>query len=118
MNSNTTPPKQVPACIRACQPSCPFVAVIPAVTVSSTEQMQNLADCFVHVTDINTTFYIDERHRIMITWAGPIEQDNYDFAANPLNLRSQTVYDFATNTGAYYNAAGEYRTFQLLTQGD
>ncbi len=100
-------------CIREVKPECPMAAVIPSVVVDDKSNLKNLADCFVHVTSINTTFYIDDKHRMMITWAGPVEVDNYDFRENPLGLRSQTVYDFANNIAAYYNATGEYRLMIL-----
>ena len=71
--------------------------------------LKNLADCFVHVTSINTTFYIDDKHRTTITWAGPIEANNYDFESNPLKVRSQFVIDFAQNVMMYYDATGAAR---------
>lgn len=109
--------KVVPGCLRAVEPKCPFVAVIPSITVDDKSGMKNLADCLVHVANINTTFYIDDKHRITKVWAGPVEYDDYDIAANPLGLRSQWVYDFANNIGAYYNAVGLYRTI-TLTEGE
>lgn len=105
--------RAVPGCIRERAPECPMQAVIPSVVVESTSNLKNLADCFVHVTNINTTFYIDDKHRTMITWAGPVEVDNYDFANNPLGLRSQVVYDFAAGKGYYYNATGACKAFEL-----
>lgn len=89
-------------------------AVIPSVTVTDISNLRCIADAFVHVTNINTTFYIDDKHRMMITWAGPVEEDDYDYQNNPLNLRSQTVYDFANNRAIYYNRIGEYRITPLL----
>ena len=65
----------MPACIRNKQPDCLAKAVIPAVTVDSVDGLTNLANCFVHVTSINTTFYIDDKHRPMFIWAGPVEAD-------------------------------------------
>lgn len=103
----------VPGCIRESAPKCPMQAVIPSVVVEDVSGLKNLADCFVHVSSINTTFYIDDKHRTTITWAGPVEVDNYDIDENPLGLRSQTVYDFANNLGIYYNATGGYRMFIL-----
>lgn len=88
-------------------------AVIPSVTVNDTSNLRDLCDVFVHVANINTTYYIDDKHRIMITWAGPIEQDDYDYEANPLNVRSQTVYDFKNNRAIYFNKNGEYRFITL-----
>ena len=103
----------VPGCLRRIEPKCPYAAVIPSVVVDDKSNIKKLAACFVHVTNINTTFYIDDKHRMMITWAGPVEVDDYDFAGNPLGLRSQTVYDFKNGTAAYYNAKGDYRFIDL-----
>ena len=90
-----------------------MVAVIPTVVVETTEGLEELADCFVHVANINTTFYIDDKHRMIITWAGPVEVDDYDYENNPLKLRGQTVYDFANNIAIYYNKTGGYRLIDL-----
>lgn len=90
-----------------------MVAVIPAITVEDVSGIKNIADCFVHVSNINTTFYIDDKHRMMITWAGPVEANGYDYENNPLNLRSQVVYDFENNRAIYYNKIGEYRVITL-----
>lgn len=102
-----------PGCIRRTEPKCPYAAVIPSVVVDNKDGMKKLAACFVHVININTTFYIDDKHRIMIVWAGPVEVDDYDFVANELGLRSQIVYDFKNNKAAYYNAQGAYRLIDL-----
>lgn len=68
-------------------------AVIPAITVDTVEGIINLANCFVHVTTINTTFYIDDKHRPMIIWAGPVElPDGYDLEANEYGLAGQEAY--------------------------
>ena len=82
----------MPACIRNKQPDCLAKAVIPSITVETTDGITNLANCFVHVTSINTTFYIDDKHRPMIIWAGPVEIEDYDISTNELGLRSQTCY--------------------------
>lgn len=92
-------PHSMPACIRKKQPDCLAKAVIPSITVDTTDGITNLANCFVHVTSINTTFYIDDKHRLMIVWAGPVEIESYDIEANELNLRSQTLY--TTRNGSY-----------------
>lgn len=63
----------MPACIRNKQPDCTAAAVIPSITVDTIDGITNLANCFVHVNNINTTFYVDDKHRIMITWAGNVE---------------------------------------------
>ena len=77
---------------------CKACAVIPAITVEAMDGITNLANCLVHVTSNNTTLYIDDKHRPMITWAGPVEVSNYDIEANELNLRSQTCYTTVNGT--------------------
>lgn len=108
----------VRAGIRNIAPSCKDKAVIPSVTVEQPEGMKGLADCFVHVNSNNTTYYIDDKHRITIVWAGPVEADGYDYATNPLKLRSQAVYDFSNNRMIYFNAIGEYRIVTLIAEGE
>lgn len=103
----------VPGCIRNAEPKCPFDAVIPIVTVDDKSGLKKLAACFVYVTNINTTFYIDDKHRMIITWAGPVEADDYDYEANPLQLRSQTVYDFKNDRAIYFNKIGDYKLIDL-----
>lgn len=99
--------------IRPGEPKCPYQAVIPSLTVESVSNLKDLADCFVHVSDINTTFYIDDKHRIMTTWAGLVSVDDYDFEANPLNLRSQIAYDAKNNKAAIYDKQGVNYIFQI-----
>ena len=93
-------------------------AVIPSVVVENISGLKHLADCLVHVTNINTTFYIDDKHRTMITWAGPVEYDNYDLGANTLGLRSQFLIDRANDYAAYYNKTGEYQKFNFSEGGE
>lgn len=80
---------------------CKSCAYIPAITVETTDGIANLANCFVHVTGINTTYYIDDKHRPMITWAGPVEtdlpsdietQEQFDAFIKSFDLRSQFLY--------------------------
>lgn len=101
--------------IRNVAPSCKDIAVIPSVTVENTAGLKGLADCFVHVNDNNTTYYIDDKGRMMIVWAGPVEADGYDYENNPKRLRSQLMFDFANNRAVYYNALGAYRVFSLTS---
>lgn len=105
-------------CIRETQPGCPMQAVIPSITVESVSNLQNLADCFVHVTDINTTFYIDDKHRTIITWAGPVTVSDYDFDENPLHLRNQLVIDADNNKAAIYDATGKVLYFPVGAEQD
>lgn len=109
--------KAIQGCFRAQAPKCPMVAVIPTLVVDNIEGLKGLANCLVHVDNINTTFYIDDKHRVIITWAGPVEINNYDYAENPLRLRSQVCYDFANNRAIYFNKTGNYK-FTTLTSGE
>lgn len=110
--------KKVSSCFRSVEPSCPMQAVIPSVVVENISGLKHLADCLVHVTNINTTFYIDDKHRTMITWAGPVEYDNYDLDANTLGLRSQFLIDRANDYAAYYNKTGGYQKFNFSEGGE
>ena len=83
------------------------------MVVEHADSLKDLCNTFVHVSDINTTFYIDDKHRPIITWAGPVEYDNYDLVVNSLDLRSQFLIDFANNRGAYYNKTGNYQVFNF-----
>lgn len=103
--------------IRQRQPECPYTAVIPSMVVEHADNLKDLCDTFVHVSDLNTTFYIDDKHRTIITWAGPVEYDNYDLAANSLGLRSQFLLDFANDRGAYYDKTGNYKVFNFGNGG-
>lgn len=86
------------------------------VPVQSVDGIKGLNNCFVYVQNINTSFYIDNAHRITQLCAMPIYQDNYDYQNNPLGLRSQTVYDFFNNRMIIYAPDGEYRLVKL--EGD
>lgn len=101
------------AAIRPGEPKCPPQAVIPSLTVESVSNLKDLADCFVHVSDINTTFYIDDKHRITTTWAGLVSVEDYDFDANPLNLRSQIAYDAKNDKAAIYDKQGANLIFRI-----
>ena len=102
----------MPACIRNKQPDCTAMAVIPSITVETVDGLTKLANCFVHVTNTNTTYYIDDKHRPMIIWTGPIEVDipltvvtDEDFLnfVESFNLRSQFLYVkyYSTDTQQY-----------------
>lgn len=79
---------------------CKACAVIPTITTESVDGLTNLANTLVHITSTNTTYYIDDKHRPMIIWAGPVEIDSYDIITNTLDLRSQTCY---TTVGGVYS---------------
>lgn len=103
--------------IKEMDPTCDSTAVIPSITVDSVEGITNLANCLVHVTSTNTTYYVDDKHRIMITWTGLMTVHDYNFESNPLNLRNQIAYDSGNNIAAIFDNNGNYYMFQL-TQVD
>lgn len=89
------------ACIKNKTPDCTAKAVIPSITTQTIDGLTNVANCFVHVTDINTTFYVDDKHRPMITWAGNVEvdlpgnietQEEFNEFVKSFKLRSQFLY--------------------------
>ena len=92
--------------IKEMEPTCDSTAVIPSVTVESVEGITNLANCLVHVEDINTTFYVDDKHRVMITWAGPVDIPGYDMKNNPNGYRDQIVTDIESETAVIYDKHG------------
>lgn len=98
------------ACIQKKQPDCKATAVIPSITVDTADGILNLANCFVHVVQNNTTYYIDDKHRIMLVWSGPAEVSEYDITTNPAGYRSQIVFNQAANssrmTMVYFDKQG------------
>ena len=92
--------------IKEVEPTCDSTAVIPSITVESVEGITNLANCLVHVKDINTTFYVDDKHRVMITWAGPVDIPGYDMSGNPQGFRDQIVTDIEASTAVIYDKHG------------
>ena len=100
------------ACIKPKKPDCTPMAVIPSITVDSTDGITELANCFVHVTTINTTYYVDDKHRIMLVWAGPVEATGYDTEANPSGLRSQ--FCFTDGVMYYFDKQG---VAHLISEG-
>lgn len=101
-------PYTMKACIKNKQPDCTAKAVIPAITVENVDGITSLANCFVHVNTINTTFYIDDKHRPMIVWAGPAEITDYDIEHNPLGFRSQFVMGYISGvyTEVFFDKLG------------
>lgn len=85
------------------------------VTVQSIEGIKGLANSFVYVIDINSTFFVNSCYQITIISSGPVYIDNYDPIGNILNLRGQSCYDFANNKAYVFNNAGEYRIIKLET---
>lgn len=94
-------PCTMQACIKNKQPDCTAKAVIPSVTVETIDGLTNLANCFVHITHTNTTYYVDDKHRPMFIWAGPVEatlpsdvstEEQWTEFVKSFDLRSQFLY--------------------------
>ena len=108
----------MPAHIRKwAPPQCPVKAVIPLVEIATPENLKKLSNCLAYVQSTNTTYYVDNQHKFIICWAGPVFANNYDYATNPLGLRGQFVPDFQNNRLVIYNNSGQYMEF-IPTQDD
>lgn len=90
-------PLSMPACLRKQKPDCAVRAIIPIVTLDTADGIDKLANCFVQVTSNNTVYYVDDKHRLILVWAGPVEIASYDISTNPNNLRSQDCYTYINN---------------------
>lgn len=101
--------------IKEVEPTCDSTAVIPSITVESVEGITNLANCLVHVEDINTTFYVDDKHRVMITWAGPVDIPGYDMEGNPNHYKNQIVIDSSAEVAVIYNEHGKGFVFGITS---
>lgn len=86
--------------------SCPYLAVIPSLTVETTSQTTGLQNSLVHIADINTTVYIDDKFRTTQIYTGPVEYADYDYANNPNNYKGQMVADFTNGRVVYYDKTG------------
>lgn len=95
---------------------CPHTCIIPSLSVETADGIKNVAACFVHVLSTNTTYYIDDQHRITKIWAGPVFVNDYDYTNNPLDLRGQSVYDFKNNREVIYNQQKGYRINTLTEE--
>lgn len=98
---------------RGAEPQCPPLAVIPIIEVMTRDDIKSLSNCFVHVDENNTTYYIDHQHRIIVTYAGPVEADDYDYETNPLGLRSQEVWDFKNGRVVRYSKTGQIMVMEV-----
>lgn len=106
------------ACIRNKQPDCEAQAVIPSITVETVDGITNLANCLVHVTSTNTTYYVDDKHRIMIAWAGPVNIPGYDMEGNPNHYKNQIVTDTEAQIAVIYDNNGIGYTFGIQQGAD
>lgn len=104
------------ATIQNMEKACSAWAVIPSYTVATMDNLKGLRNAFVHVSSVNTTFYIDNQLRRIITWKGPVFQDNYDYENNPLKLVDQIVYDGANNRIIIFNQTGNYQLISTNTE--
>lgn len=104
------------ACIRNKQPDCESQAVIPSITVETVDGITNLANCLVHVMENNTTYYVDDKHRILITWAGPVNIPGYDMDGNPNNYKNQIVTDVEVETAVIYDNHGKGYIFGITPE--
>lgn len=99
--------------IKEMDPTCDSTAVIPSITVDSIEGITNLANCLVHVTSNNTTYYVDDKHRIVITWAGPVDIPGYDMETNPNKYKDQIVTDIEKGVAVIYDKHGKGYLFGI-----
>lgn len=113
MENNIDLTNKVPGVFRVKAPACPFIAQLATLVVEDISGVKDLADCLVHVSNINTTIYVDAQHRYIVTFAGPVFVDDYSYSTNPLGLRAQTCYDFKNNRAIIYNKTGAYKLMTL-----
>ncbi len=106
------------ACIKSQKPDCLAAAVIPSITVETADGLTNLSNCLVHVISDNTTYYVDDKHRIMITWAGPVNIPGYDMEHNPNGYRDQIVTDTEAQIAVIYDKNGVGFTFGIEAGAD
>lgn len=106
------------ACIKEQKPDCMAAAVIPSITVETADGITNLANCLVHVLSTNTTYYVDDKHRILITWAGPVDIPGYDMETNPDGYKNQIVTDTENQVAVIYDAHGVGFTFGIEQGAD
>lgn len=87
-----------------CPPEIPAVVSVPSI-----ENMKSLANVFVHVMDINSTYFVSSCHEIAPLMQGDVYIRDYDYQNNPLHLRNQTCHDFKNNRSIHYAPNGDYR---------
>lgn len=113
-NDNTTTNQcKIPSVLRVQRPKCPLIAQIATLVVEDISGVKELADCLVHVSNINTTIYVDAQHRYIVTYAGPVFINDYAYTTNPLKLRAQACYDFKNNRAIIYDKTGSYKLITL-----
>ncbi len=98
------------------EPTCRAEAVIPTIVVENVDGIKQMTNTLVRVENINSTFYVDDKHRVTKVWAGPIEKSNYDFENNPDNIRGQLVIDKITRQAFYYYLSGDKIEFMIKSE--
>lgn len=89
------------------EPTCRATAVIPSIVVETTEGIKQMTNTLVRVSGNSSTYYVDDKHRVTLVCADPVEKSNYDFATNPDNIRGQMVFDKVTKQVYYYYKDGD-----------
>lgn len=89
-----------------CQPE-----ITSVVTVQSVAGIKGLNNCFVHVLDNNTVYYVDSQHHTTVVSSQVVELTEYDSEKNPLNLRNQIAYDTKRELLTYFDNSGLPHTF-------
>lgn len=110
------------------KPECTKKAIIASTTVETTSKMEGIRDAFVHVTENNTTYYLDSCGNPIITWAGPVDMPRYDVDNNPFGYKKQLLHTVRTTTNpvtgldedddvvVYYDSRGDAHV--LMTEDD
>lgn len=96
------------------EPTCKATAVIPSIVVETAEGIKQMTNTLVRVSSTNTTYYVDDKHRITLVCAGPVEKSNYNFATNPDGIRGQIVFDKVTKRAFYYYMDGDSVEIQTV----
>lgn len=96
------------------EPTCRATAVIPSIVVETAEGIKQMTNTLVRVSSTNTTYYVDDKHRITLVCAGPVEKSNYNFTTNPDGIRGQIVFDKVTKRAFYYYMDGDSVEIQTV----
>lgn len=95
------------------KPECCPPPLIEMRVVQTTAALKKLANTFAQVTDTNDIFYVDSSHRATLVTSAPLFIDDYDYTANPRNLRAKVVYDFRNDLEIIFDNRGKYRIIRM-----
>ena len=84
---------------------------ICSFVVPSIEEGQRYHNSFVYSQEDDSVYYVTDDGTPIRFGASPMFID--DFQPSSRMIPRQTVYDFLNNKAYVFNAAGEYRTFDL-----